>query len=568
MKYKKVSLYVVTSILFNNMAINSLSANYEYSNESDEGQFEVNTYEKVPIDDLILELNKNIENYEKQKDINYLELAIINFGNLPKRAVHIENNDTLIFEKINYIFTKIKIYCYGLNTNALRETYVKSLAENIFLGWKYNKEIVYYKDVFLLEEIVKYNKNVLPTIQDRLDYLKYLTEVFEISGDPYPFDEIIPEITIPDETDPDKNYDDFDKDSVVEDFENTGNNNVPSTPELDNEPSVDGFIQSGSNDSDLSNSQSFIHTVSKYEKKGDKCYKIEEVYSGGQLSNTKKTLVNKSEYFKCGIYDYFNFGSSEITPSIEIDTEYLYENQNEDSSLYLYYTVTKNSKNPYYFNSGIRLDKYTKSLTYNQAVDVLYQIALKEDTSFVKDNDKALFIIQGKPIVLDSNSSSTYSELYLNNILSECPNLGVKVMDEDTYDESIEEYDISIDKDYISTILINNTELVEDNLAWVENDSIKAYINTLAIGLDASVTKLKNSLVITKDNNKIELFNNKKECYIDGVKVELDSETYIIDGNYVIDLKLITDTLGYIMDYDIEKNTLIISNQTAKKEEA
>ena len=93
---------------------------------------------------------------------------------------------------------------------------------------------------------------------------------------------------------------------------------------------------------------------------------------------------------------------------------------------------------------------------------------------------------------------------------------------------------------------------------WIEDDSIKASINRLAVGLGAKVTELKNSLIISKDNKKIELFNNKKECYINELKTELDSKVYITNKNYIVDLKVITDSLGYIMDYNTENDTLTI----------
>lgn len=545
-----------------------LNENHNVYNEKNEEEQNEVEYDKVLIEDLILELNQNISDYEKNKDNSYLELAIKNFGNLPKRALSINNNDKAIFQKVDYIFSKIKIYCYNLHTNSLREEYVVKLAESIFLGWKYNKNITYYKDIFLLEEIINYNKNILPNIQNKLDYLKYVIEFLERNGDSNPKGDFIPIIMMP-EPNPDEEYEDFIKDDIVEDYEDTNNkDNIGNTkPDVDKGPDLGGFIESGSSDSDISNSSTSISTINRFEKSGNSCYKVEEIYSRGQLLKSNKTLANKSDYVKCGIYDYLDFGNSVIAPNIEINTEHLYQNQNEDSSFYVYYTVTKNNKNPYYFNSGIRVNESNKTLTYNQVSDILYQISIKENAFYLKDNSKSLFITQGKSVVLQDNSLNSFSETYVNNLLKDFPNLGIKIVERDIDENLINNIDVEIneenskEKQYITNILINNNKFLEDNLVWVEDDSIKASINTLAVGLGAKVTELKNSLIISKDNNKIELFNNKQECYINELKTELNSKVYIMDGNYIVDLKLITESLGYIMDYNIENDILTISDK-------
>ena len=558
------SLFVSSYIPLKTFGIDLNENHNVYNKKNEEEQNEVE-YDKVLIEDLILELNQNISDYEKNKDNSYLELAIKNFGNLPKRALSINNNDKAIFQKVDYIFSKIKIYCYNLNTNSLREEYVVKLAESIFLGWKYNKNITYYKDIFLLEELINYNKNILPNIQSKLDYLKYVIEFLERNGDSNPKGDFIPTIMMP-VPNPDEEYEDFIKDDIVEDYENTNNkDDIGNTkPDIDNNPDLDGFIQSGTTDSNVGNSPTSISTINRFEKKGNSCYKVEEIYSQGKLLKSNKTLANKSDYVKCGIYDYLNFGSSVITPNVEIDEEHIYQDQNEESSLYIYYTVTKNSKTPYYFNTGIRVDETTKSLTYSQMLDVLYQISIKENSFYLKDNNKSLFVIQGKPIVLKYNSLNLYSEAYINNLLKDFPNLGITIAEKDINETLINDIEVELDeesiieKQYISNILINNKEFLEDNLVWIEDDSIKASINRLAVGLGAKVTELKNSLIISKDNKKIELFNNKKECYINELKTELDSKVYITNKNYIVDLKVITDSLGYIMDYNTENDTLTI----------
>ena len=50
----------------------------------------------------------------------------------------------------------------------------------------------------------------------------------------------------------------------------------------------------------------------------------------------------------------------------------------------------------------------------------------------------------------------------------------------------------------------------------------------------------------------------RDEKRLNELKTELDSKVYITNKNYIVDLKVITDSLGYIMDYNTENDTLTI----------
>lgn len=571
-KNKALSYYLLSaSLSFSYIYLNSnksfsfMSINNNLYEEEYDG---VIIYEKEPVEDLLLELNKDIENYEKTKEEKYLDIAITNLGNIPKKAEYINVKDEILFNKINYIFNKIKIYCYNLKDNKSKEIYVQKLAESVLLGWKYNKNITYYKDIFLLKELVEYNKNILVNIQERLDYLKYVAFVLEVSGDEHPKNDMIPDILPPVEDDADHEYEDFPKEDIIEDFDNVNKGESITPPDLNNGGNNNGnnnifdnnLIESGSNFEDIHNSTNSSSIVNKYKKENNNCYKVRETYIGGKLVKEEKEMVPKTEYVKCGIYDYFDFGNNVVMPSVEVDDEHLYNNQNEDSNEYVYYTVSKNNKNPYYFNTGIRVDKYNKSLTYNQVIDVFYQIAVKQEDFNIKDNDKSLFVIEGIPIVFNS-IIDVYSEQYINSILSVFNNIGIKIMDSDSHDTLVNKFDSDMNKDYIPTILINEVELTEHNVAWIESDSIKTSINKILLSLNIEISNLKNSIVISKNGIEIELFNNSKDYYINGEKKQFNSKVYIMDNNYIVELQPILDAFNYEMDYNMEQNILIIKSK-------
>lgn len=116
----------------------------------------------------------------------------------------------------------------------------------------------------------------------------------------------------------------------------------------------------------------------------------------------------------------------------------LAENElNELSNFTLQFSLNKNDAKPYYYDSGIRVSK-DKTASYTQLRDVLNQIAIKSGGYLIEDNDKVLFISEGKPLVVREKKSE-YSEEEVANLLNSFENLDLKVREKGTGSISIDE---------------------------------------------------------------------------------------------------------------------------------
>ena len=131
-------------------------------------------------------------------------------------------------------------------------------------------------------------------------------------------------------------------------------------------------------------SEELSNLTTYYKKIDNKCYKVTELTKNGNTTEVERKIVDKSEYVYCGIYDYVDFGDGYASGHIVIDEEYINTNQNELSSYYAYYTVTNNEEAPYYYNTGIRADANSKTVSYNQLKDIFYHLAIKNKSFYYR----------------------------------------------------------------------------------------------------------------------------------------------------------------------------------------
>ncbi|MBS6889692.1 MAG: hypothetical protein KH200_17650 [Clostridium sp.] len=136
----------------------------------------------------------------------------------------------------------------------------------------------------------------------------------------------------------------------------------------------------------------------------------------------------------------------------------LAENElNELSNFTLQFSLNKNDAKPYYYDSGIRVSK-DKTASYTQLRDVLNQIAIKSGGYLIEDNDKVLFISEGKPLVVREKKSE-YSEEEVANLLNSFENLDLKVREKGTGSISIDEELINNEETQNITVKVEKVEL-------------------------------------------------------------------------------------------------------------
>lgn len=513
----------------------------------------------ITFNEALSELSDLLNQYKHSNDITLLNKSILVFGEIPRISKSLTNDIVANSEKLKDLFYSIREECYNLDSIKKQEVYTKLFAEEIFLGWKYDKNIKYFKDNFLIKGLIDYNKNRLVNIQERLDYLLYVIDFYEEFGDPFPEYNFIPEIdeqVYPDvppggpSDDEDNIYeeDDFYDDMIVT-GPNAGDNNQGN--------------DSSNNENQGSTPPEESSSLTTYYKNiSNNCYKITELTKNGHTTEVERILADKSEYIYCGIYDYVDFGDGYASGHIVIDEEYINTNQNELSSYYAYYTVTNNEEAPYYYNTGIRADANSKTVSYNQLKDIFYHLAIKNKSFTIDSNSKSLYIFNGKPIVLNQTVDDSYSQKDIDRLLKPFSQLGVKIMKDEDYKICQTKYEQSQsekDANYVDEIIIDGIPIYEDKIAWIEGDVLKVSIKTIADLLSAKTEVKNDHLIIKKEDVKITLYNKQKEYTVNNENKSFISNVSIKKGNYISELADIPELLGYNVEFNSSNNNLIFT---------
>lgn len=541
---------VILAVDYDNSSLNSSILNRTIGIDED---FEEEIVENVELSELLSTINSSIALYKESENLDYLTEAIETFGSIPKYANNITNTEVKNSVELNDCFNELRVTCYNLPSKKNQESYVTMLSEKIFLGWKYDKDIMHYKDVFLLNGLVDYNTNKLSNIQERLDYLKYVTEYYSLYGDQYPKFEVIPDIMMPEERPPVVD-EGLGGDNGNNDNSNNNNNNNSGNNDNgnNNQPSVEIPV--------IDNSNNFTY-ITKFEKDGNSCYKVEETYQDGEKIKEDKSLANKSDYVQCSIYDYLDLGTDNSSPNIQLDEDYLYNNQNTESEYFAYYTITKNTKNPYYFNTGIRASSDGKSLSYNQLRDLLYQITIKLNSFNVKSNNKSLFVVDGQPIVLDKLKNFDYNTNYIESIFDDFNNVDIKIMKDSNYKQLLVDYNKEIfNKKYINNIIIDGKLSNKKELAWLDAQGvIKVDIQSITELLGATTSIEDDMLYIKKDKIEIVIQNDNLEYMVNDETTGFLNKVYKDNGRFICELANIPQKLGFDVDFAVETFTLDFS---------
>lgn len=509
----------------------------------------------ISFNEAISEISDLLEKYKESKDIKTLKECVLTFGEIPKISKSLTNNTVKNSTKLKELFNDIRFECYNLEEIENQEKYVKLFAEEIFLGWKYDKKIEYFKDEFLIKGLIDYNKNRLLNIQDRLNYLLFVIDFYNELGDPFPEYNFIPQID--EQVYPDVNPDD----EVVEDDNSFYDDMIDATPEEDKKPP---FSEGNSNDNiqESIEPEDVSTLTTSYKKIGKDCYKVVEEIKGGKVIKTDKTLVDKSEYVYCGIYDYVDFGEGYASGHVIIDEDYINNNQNELSDYFVYYTVTKNEKAPYYYNTGMKADDISKTISYNQLRDAFYHLAIKNKSFNIDDNEKSLYIFDGKPLVIKKTIDDNYNQKDIDRLLKNFKNLGVKIMKNEEYkicQTKYEEAQAEKNVTYINNIMVDGTTIHEDKIAWVEGDVLKTSIQTIAELLLAKTEAKDGYLSIEKNGNKILIYEDKNKYSVNDEDKYFITNAYKKNGKYVSELADIPTLLGYNAEFDSDNNSLIFT---------
>lgn len=494
--------------------------------------------------DILSTSEKTVFDYTQNGDLSLLKKSIDLFTSTTTLLYCEEGED--IFEDDNFktVFFKIRDEIYKIDDIDTQSALITYYGEQIFIGWRKNKTLVSFKDFFLRLELVDYNKDKNIKAQPRLEYLEKL--VIYLNGNP---DLDSESNEIPDENNYPPKQDD---DSVSNDENiNNDNNNNNTNDDIDiNVPSDDDFNNNNDNNSQ---SDSFF---TEYIKKDNSCVEKVTFYKNGVAISYSEYPISKNDYIKCGIYDYVH--SDIFNVSTIIDNEYINNNQNIESEYTIHFTTNKSSKNPTYFNTGIKVDSSNLSANYNQLKDALYQLSIKSNGFSVTDNNKFLVILNGRPLVLNKKIE-TYSKSQIEKLLNLYVNVDLKILKPSENNPNSLEGLLSDKK--INSFLLNGNTIKLDNSFILNDKELYGPVEELLNKLEITTNFKDLTLYMNNNVKNITITSGSKKYYVDNNEKLFSSSPIMYNSIIYSSLNSLLSEFGYDIIWDDESNELIILNK-------
>lgn len=488
------------------------------------------------INKLLSEIEYYLNIYDTSNNLVYLKKSMELFGEI---AVVSTEDDLKYFEgetNVYIYFDKIRSYIYNINDANTSKEYLVDFGKEVISGWRKNKISIIFPEYYLIIGLVEYNEyneNGLKEAQLALNDLRetyyYLINSKEENTD----SEELPEI----EESPDYEIKPLPPNFGVED------------------DYVDGSVNDSTNDESLDTE--FVddnYTVEvNYKKIGNTCILVETKYKKGIAFEQSEKSVPKNDYVYCGIYDYIfdeidtvvNNNSNDS--NIFIDEGYILNNQNENSDKFLFYTVTKDELVPYYYNSGIRATS-RGTLSYNQFRDGIYQVVIKTGGFSTDSNNKSLFVIDGIPIVINSEKN-TYSKQEVENFLDSFEKIDFKIEKElDSWNNELKDI---IEKGDMVTVNYKDKEFLISNL-YIKNSNIMAPISEVVGHFGYKVSTSNKKLTISNKDYKLNLTLNETEYALNGEKGEFKTKVVKKNNQWYAELGKLMELIGYDIKWDSE----------------
>lgn len=228
-------------------------------------------------------------------------------------------------------------------------------------------------------------------------------------------------------------------------------------------------------------------------------------------------------------------------------------NQNEinkTSDQTLQFTITKDTENPYYFDTGIRTT-VDKTVTYTQLRAVFNLIPLKVKGTLLEDEGKLLFIAEGKPLVL-ADKKEAYTQAEVEQLLTNFTSIGLKIDTMKSVSEAVPETESSI-----KTIL--NGEKITLKLAPVfENGAVLLPIREISELLGLQVQVNDESISITNDSDSVTFKKDSNIIMVNGAEKTLSTKASIKKSALYGEMGLALQTLGCELSYSTDTYTLTI----------
>lgn len=523
----------------------------------------------LKLDDMI----KRLDNLDKNFNVDELQKVLDDMFQL---NIDISEDDVFLhkqYDQIDYIMTKVTYLAFtNLKEGTERNTFFAKNADAMYLSAVKRHNMLIQSTLmedyggywgFTLNDYFKdeETKQILLNLASMLIGLGNRPVGPGETSSPDDFDPTVPETDLPSTIKPEKP---LEPEGQPEEFPSL----EPEIPEpsFPNDDSIifpdkedgngsggtggNGGSNGGTNDDSNGGNNATLSTE-EYNKRGNSCYKTTTIYDfEGKVLSTSESLVDKG---LCNIFDYEvvdgnvwnsdnNVSNGNGDVALEVWESLGLNQLNKLSNNSIHYTINKDNEKPYYYDSGIRVST-NNTATYTQVKDVLIQISLKLENSYViEDEGKLLFIADGKPLVVQEKQSE-YTKSQIESLLNSFTSVGLKV---DTIGQlANENFETQINNGNLSEIIVGDKTITLVDKPILEGSVLQLPIKEIAEYLDVKVRLEDKTLTLIKDDTTIEYEIGTKNVVINNNKKVLSTATQDRDGVVYGEMTLVAKELGY-----------------------
>lgn len=314
------------------------------------------------------------------------------------------------------------------------------------------------------------------------------------------------------------------------------------------------------------------YAVINYSLENGTCYKTSTYYSvDGNFIRQAKDVASESEKVFCTVdiplpnaKDYYNdnwnkdlLENVDGSPDGEISPDELNgsDTQANLSSDTIQYTFEKNSDSPYYYDTGIYVSK-EGTITYQQARDALYQIAIQAKGKFVEDKDRALALLDGRIILVEDKGKEIQIQDFLS--LFDETSIGVKAQETRSGD-SYSLVDL-VEIKTVSSVSVNGNDVNLEANPIVDDGTVLFPLENIAKSLKGTVSKTDESTTVEFEGNRITFADNQLSANENGKEKILSVATrQNQDGIRMVEAKAVLDFFHSTLEIDSQSNQVIIT---------
>lgn len=295
-----------------------------------------------------------------------------------------------------------------------------------------------------------------------------------------------------------------------------------------------------------------------YEKIGDDWYEITETITiGGKITKTTKRKMTIEESYFLRVQEDPTYDPYSTEEEVEFvsdeEWEYYTTDQNPESKWTIHYTVNKDAKTPYYYDTGIRVTD-DKEATYEQYKDILLILVDKAGGYLVEDKNKILVVLEGKTIVIN-DTKDHYSKQELESLFEKFDKVDIRIMETSIGQAgSLEEQIVS---KKAQTVKVNGKEVDLKITPSVKNDRAMLPVEQIAYALGGNMKQSGNSYKVQKGDTTVIYQPNNKSISVNGKEIELVNAPELNDEDVLMsEANELATAFGYDMTWDTESSTI------------